>query len=216
MLWGYGWCDHAFKGNATAQDSIGRVPHLGPPGWWETMFRSLLDRFLHKIAYVAPGGWTVRPWLHRLRGVKIGKRVWISQFVYIDEVHPEAVTIQDNCTIGLRTSIFAHFYWGARKLASAGGQVVIEQDTFVGPHCLILPGVRIGRGAVIKAGSVVTRDVPAHAFWGPAPSGALGEATVPLTPDHSYEAFLKGLRPTRRRGGPRPTSTDDQKGTPPG
>jgi acetyltransferase-like isoleucine patch superfamily enzyme len=78
------------------------------------MFRNLINRFFHKLAYVIPGGSSLRPWIHRMRGAKIGKNVWISQFVYIDELHPEAVTIHDNCTIGLRTSVFTHFYWGPR------------------------------------------------------------------------------------------------------
>jgi acetyltransferase-like isoleucine patch superfamily enzyme len=39
--------------------------------------------------------------------------------------------------------------------------IVIEDDVFVGMNCLVLKGVTIGRGSVIGAGSVVTRDVPA-------------------------------------------------------
>ena len=72
------------------------------------MFLNLLNRVFNKLAFFFPGGYSVRPWCHRRRGVKIGKNVWISQYVYIDELHPEDVTIHDNCTIGLRTSIFAH------------------------------------------------------------------------------------------------------------
>lgn len=37
--------------------------------------------------------------------------------------------------------------------------VVIEDDVWIGAHCIILPGVRIGKGAVIGAGSVVTKSV---------------------------------------------------------
>jgi hypothetical protein len=40
---------------------------------------------------VSPGGYMVRPKIHALRGAKVGNNVWISQFVYIDELHPEAV-----------------------------------------------------------------------------------------------------------------------------
>jgi acetyltransferase-like isoleucine patch superfamily enzyme len=39
--------------------------------------------------------------------------------------------------------------------------VVIEDDAWIGAGATILPGVRIGRGAVVATGSVVTRDVPA-------------------------------------------------------
>jgi len=157
------------------------------------MLGNILSRLAHKIAFVAPGGGSVRPWLHRLRGAAIGKDVWIGQFVYIDELHPADITIGDNCTIGLRTSIFSHFYWGSRK-AQGGGKVIIERDVFVGPHCVILPNVRIGEGAVVRAGTVVSRNVPPHVFWGSPPADVLGMATVPLTAQHTYEEFTRGMR----------------------
>jgi len=157
------------------------------------MSANVLARFLHKIAFVVPGGGTLRPWLHRICGATIGKHVWIAQFVYIDDLHPADLSIGDNCTIGLRTSIFTQFYWGPRRPKS-NGKVVIERDVFIGPHCVILPNVRIGEGAVIKAGTVVSRNVPPHVFWGAPPAEVLGMATVPLTAEHSYEEFTRGMR----------------------
>jgi len=123
----------------------------------------------------------------------IGKNVFISQFVYIDEAHPEAVTIGDNCIIGLRTSIISHFYTGPRRPVG-NGRVVIDKEVFIGPHCVILPNVTISEGAVIRAGTVVSRNVPAHTFWGPPAAEALGTASVPLTPDTEYEDFMGGLK----------------------
>jgi acetyltransferase-like isoleucine patch superfamily enzyme len=157
------------------------------------MLPVLLGRLAGKLAFVAPGGFSLRPWLQRLRGVAIGRNVWISQLVYIDELHPTDVIIGDNCTIGIRTSIISHFYSGPRRPTS-NGKVVIEKDVFIGPHCVILPNVRIGEGAVIKAGTVVSRNVPAHTFWGCPSAEALGVATVPLTSESPYEEFLRGLR----------------------
>jgi len=164
------------------------------------MYLEIGNRILHKLAFFMPGGHTLRPWLHRKRGVKIGKNVWISQYVYIDELHPEAVTIGDNCTIGLRTSIFTHFYWGQRKLHGKYKEVVIENDVYIGHHCVILMGVRIGEGSVIKGGSVVTRNVPPYTFWGPPPPGPLGRVTIPLNSENGYEGFIKGLKPFREKG----------------
>lgn len=161
------------------------------------MLSNIVGRIIHKLAFVAPGGASIRPWLHRLRGAKIGRNVWIAQLVYIDELHPSDVTIGDNCTIGLRTSILTHFYWGPRK-AHSNGKVVIEKDVFIGPHCVILPNVRIAEGAVIRAGTVVSRNVPAHAFWGAPSAQLLGTATVALTSAHSYEEFALGVKPRSR------------------
>ena len=155
-------------------------------------------RLLHKIAFVAPGGGSLRPWLHRLRGVELGPNVWIGQFVYLDELHPSDLSIGENTTIGMRTSIFTHFYWGPRRPTS-NGKIVVGKDVFIGPHCVLLPNVRIGDGAVIRAGTVVSRNVPAHTFWGPPPAEALGTAAVPLTSRTSYEEFARGLRMHPRR-----------------
>ncbi len=163
------------------------------------MLINIRNHILNKLASIAPGGGNLRPWLHRRRGVTIGQNVWISQYVYIDELHPEALRIGDNCSIGLRTSIFTHFYWGPRRTENGFGKVIIEDDVFVGPHCVILPNVRIGRGSVIKAGTVVSRNVPPKVFWGLPSPEALAIAEVPLTSEHEYRDFLRGLKPVRKR-----------------
>jgi acetyltransferase-like isoleucine patch superfamily enzyme len=147
------------------------------------MFRNILARIIHKVAFFIPGGGTLRPWLRRLRGVQIGKNVYITQLVYIDELHPENVTIGDNSTIGLRASIFCHFYWGPRRSWNEA-KIIIKRGVFVGPPCVILSNVGIGEGAVIRAGTVVRRNVPLRTLWGYPPAQDLGIATIPLTAQH--------------------------------
>ncbi len=53
--------------------------------------------------------------------------------------------------------------------------VTIEDDVWIGPNATILKGVRIGTGAFIEAGSLVTRDVPAHARIMGNPAQVIGE-----------------------------------------
>jgi acetyltransferase-like isoleucine patch superfamily enzyme len=161
------------------------------------------QRILRRISYIAPGGFSLRPALHRLRGVKIGKNVWISQYVYIDEIHPEAVSIGDNVSIGIGTLIIAHLYWGPVRSHGSAGPVTIESDVFIGPHCVILPGVKIGRGAVVQAGTVISREVPPGVFIGHQPPTPLAVITVPLTLGHTYGEFVGGLRPWRGKDGSR-------------
>lgn len=59
--------------------------------------------------------------------------------------------------------------------------VVIEDNVFIGMNSIILKGVTIGRNAVIGAGSVVTRDVPANEIW----SGNPARFVRRLVPDES-------------------------------
>lgn len=63
-------------------------------------------------------------------------------------------------------------------LLRAGGRealhpIVIEEDAWIGHGALLLGGVRIGRGAIVAAGSVVTTDVPACMIWAGVPAKTL-------------------------------------------
>ena len=61
------------------------------------------------MARFLPGATTLRPFLHKLRGVKIYGKVFIGDDVYIENEHPECVEIHEGVQIVLRTNIIAHF-----------------------------------------------------------------------------------------------------------
>jgi maltose O-acetyltransferase len=52
--------------------------------------------------------------------------------------------------------------------------VTIEDHVWIGTRATILPGVRLGRGCVVAAGAVVTRDVPPLAIVGGVPAAQIG------------------------------------------
>ena len=69
--------------------------------------RIVVSWILQSLAHISPhSGLTVS--LQRLRGVKIGRHVFIGAGVNIDDIYPGMVTIEDYVSIGMRTMIFAH------------------------------------------------------------------------------------------------------------
>ena len=82
-------------------------------------------------------------------------------------VTAENIVIGNNVSVGANTTItdtdFHPLHPEERSLhpqAAVIAPVVIEDDVFIGMNSIILKGVHIGRGSVIGAGSVVTKDIP--------------------------------------------------------
>jgi maltose O-acetyltransferase len=59
-----------------------------------------------------------------------------------------------------------------------GGEVEIGDYVFIGPRAIILPNVKIGKGAVVAAGAVVTKDVADGTIVGGVPAVKIGERKV--------------------------------------
>jgi acetyltransferase-like isoleucine patch superfamily enzyme len=103
----------------------------------------------------------LRVFFHKLRGVRIGKNVEIGYHVLIDNLYPEKVIIEDNVTITARCTILAH---DESFAYTRGGEELVREtriceNAFIGVHSVILCGVRVGKRAIVGAGSVVTKDV---------------------------------------------------------
>jgi heptaprenylglycerol acetyltransferase len=161
-------------------------------------FRRISNRVLHLLARFSPGSTGIRPFLHRLRGVKVGKDVFIGDDVYLENEHPEAVEIHSGVQISVRAIILAH--------TRGSGRIIIEKDAFIGPNAVIATSgdrtVHIGEGAVIGAGVVVTQDVSAHLFVASVPATPIAHVLVPLTRAVKMEDFIRGLVPLGQRSKP--------------
>ena len=152
-----------------------------------------LNGILHLMARVLPGGRNLRPFLHRLRGVKILENVFIGDDVYLDEDCPESVEIHEGVVIGPRCTIIGH--------TRGTGKIVIERRAAIGAGCLIVCAsgqtLTIGEGAVISAGSTVSHDIPPYTLCGMPRIKAFGTVTVPFTLGMTYEEFRRGVKPLR-------------------
>jgi serine acetyltransferase len=152
---------------------------------------------LHMMARFLPGGRSLRPFLHRLRGVKITGTVFIGDDVYLEEDYPECVEIHDGAVISARCTIIAQ--------TRGPGKIVIGKQTAIAAGCLIVCAtgqtLTIGEGAVISAGSTVSHDIPPHTLCGPPRIKAFAKVTVPFTFETTYEEFRRGLEPIRAKNG---------------
>jgi acetyltransferase-like isoleucine patch superfamily enzyme len=153
----------------------------------ESLLRGVANRVLQHLARIGPGARTLRVFLHRARGVQIGKGVWIGYDVILETSRPHLITIEDDTSIGMRATVIAHFR------ESQG--VKIERDAFVGPGVIILPDVVIGRGAVVTAGSVVTRSVPPMTVVQGNPAVPVAKCGVPLGTGVTVKEFSRRLKP---------------------
>ncbi|MFF5011693.1 acyltransferase [Streptomyces sp. NPDC001165] len=105
--------------------------------------------------------------MHYPLNIRIGTEVFINRGVNITA--PAPVTLGDHSLIGPYTVINSgnhRFSDAQRRIRDQGhdiAPITIGSDAWLGAHVTVLAGVRIGEGAVVGAGAVVTRDVPAHA-----------------------------------------------------
>ena len=159
----------------------------------EKALRGVINRAFQMLARVLPGAESVRIALHRARGVRIGKDVFISQDVILETSYPNLIQIEDRASIGMRVTVIAHM----RELCQG---VKIESDVFIGPGAIILPNVTIGHGAVVTAGSVVTRSVPAMTVVQGNPAVPIARCGVPLTAQTTMKEFSRQLKPLVARG----------------
>jgi acetyltransferase-like isoleucine patch superfamily enzyme len=156
--------------------------------------QGIKNRILQYLAQIVPGGNSIRVRLHRARGVRIGKDVRIGYDTILETSMPQLITLEDGVILSVRVTVMAHF-WGVNG-------VRIEKDAFIGPGAIILPSVVIGHGAVVAAGSVVTKSVPPMTLVQGNPAVAVAKCGIPLTPvasKWSVVEFSRHLEPIRAK-----------------
>ena len=90
---------------------------------------------------------------------------------------PSGVTIGNHMMMGIDILMFTNEHRHDRLDIPMGAQgrtevepIIIGHDVWIGSRSLIMKGIHIGNGAIIAAGSVVTKDVPPYEIWGGNPA----------------------------------------------
>jgi acetyltransferase-like isoleucine patch superfamily enzyme len=111
--------------------------------------------------------------------LRIGDESWIGQQCFLHSAGGLTIGARVGIGPGVRIITSAHRDEGRSVpilFASIDeAEVVIEDEADIGVGSVVLPGVRIGRGAIIGAGSVVTRNIPAYAVAAGSPARVLRE-----------------------------------------
>lgn len=155
------------------------LPHYQNHGLWQTMRLSARQHGYHSALWFGIirwkdhvlNQWAKRcPWnrlrikLQRWRGVQIGNQVHIGPDCIIDYAYPCFVRIDDGASLAGADYVLAHctpMECHAKNVESFVAPTIIGRNAWVGVNVTILPGVTIGEGAIVAAGSVVTHDIPA-------------------------------------------------------
>lgn len=146
--------------------------------------------FVRKIFYLISG--VNMPWNSTVHlganffdpsGVTIGQNTIIGDHCFLDGRAP--LTIGSHVDIASQVLIYNDEHdINSPNFANSFSPVTINDYVFIGPRAIILPGVTIGRGAVVAAGAVVTKNIPDFEIWGGVPAQKIG--TRKLTDLHYH------------------------------
>lgn len=125
----------------------------------------------------------LRPFILRRMGCKVGKGCFMGDYIRIDTSHPDMITIEDNVSIASGSRLLCHqrdfsdFCVGDdyMKLGYIVKPIVLKKGCLVGMESFVMPGVTIGEGAIVGAGSLVSKDIPAWTIAAGRPAKVLKE-----------------------------------------
>lgn len=111
----------------------------------------------------------LRPSILRKLGAKVGKDVFIGDYVRVDLNHSDLITIDDGVHIAGDARLLCHkkdlSNYSEGKIYGMQpykyGEIHLCKNCAIGTGTLIMPGVTVGEGAIVGAGAMVTKDIPA-------------------------------------------------------
>lgn len=134
-------------------------------------------RFLYRIEGMRIGrGSTIHMGavFYNVANIRIGKDTIVGENSVLDG--RDKLIIGDHVDIASEVMIYnSEHDINSEEFGAITAPVEIGDYVFIGPRAIILPGIKIGKGAVVGAGAVVTHDVPEFAIVGGVPAKVIGE-----------------------------------------
>ncbi|MDM5196123.1 DapH/DapD/GlmU-related protein [Bacillus hominis] len=127
--------------------------------FWKVMKNFIIIQIARYTPFLSVKNWLYRTFLR----MEVGKKTSFAIMVMPDIMFPEKITVGDNSIIGYNTTLLAHEYL-IREYRL--GEIIIGNEVMIGANTTVLPGVTIGDGAIVSAGTLVHKDVPGGAFVG--------------------------------------------------
>jgi acetyltransferase-like isoleucine patch superfamily enzyme len=127
--------------------------------FWKVVRNFIIIQLARYTPFLGMKNWLYKTFLR----MKVGDQTSFALMVMLDVMFPEKISVGKNSVIGYNTTILAHEYLIKEYRL---GPVEIGDEVLIGANSTILPGVTIGDGAIVSAGTLVHKDVPAGAFVG--------------------------------------------------
>ncbi len=114
----------------------------------------------------------LRAKIYRYFGCSIEKGVVRLGQVSIDTLHPEDVHIGKGTAIANGCILLTHFYdvKNLKEHAYYRGEIFIGRNVYIASNVIFTKPITVGDGAIIGAGSVVTKDIPPYQVWAGVPA----------------------------------------------
>ena len=138
-----------------------------------------------KGVYIKPGIRVKFPWY-----LETGDHCWLGEDIWIDNLAPVVIGSHVCISQGAYLCTGNHD-WTTPNMKLFRRRIVLGNGSWVGAKTLVAPGVSVGDAAVVAAGSVLTRSVPAGEVWGGNPAQYLRrrEVRIPSQPKAAVTAF---------------------------
>jgi len=170
--------------------------------------RRVCKKLLKLLARNTPGS-GIRRQLLRMAGYTVGEGAFVGEdLIIVDEPEDRnEVIIGARVAIAPRVTLVVSSRPQLSEIGpyvrSAHGRIVIGDDAWLGTGCIVLPGVRIGSGAVVGAGAVVTKDVPDYTVVAGVPARFMGRVPVPTCDAEQRDQCNAPYAPVLQEGGVR-------------